>query len=213
MRGTFRNITGKQFGFLTALERSSPKGDRPIKWLCKCICGKIKDFSAENLVRGNSKSCGCKRGELIRKPFMSYVEINKISGCWEWTGGKSQSGYGCARNPNTSKSEGAHRVSYMIHIGEIPKGLEIDHLCNNRSCVNPEHLEAVTREVNYDRCRENVRRVAKDMAAAITHCPQGHAYDEKNTYIEWNVKKQKNIRHCRECGKLRARQYRAAKPK
>lgn len=94
---------------------------------------------------------------------------------------------------------GAHRYAYEHFIGPIPEGLQVDHLCRVRNCVNPDHLEAVT-------CRENVLR-GDGVAAAnarATHCPQGHAYDEANTYTWTN-----GGRHCRACARIKTREQRA----
>lgn len=77
----------------------------------------------------------------------------------------------------------AHRVSYEHMVGEIPAGLDLDHLCRRRNCINPSHLEPVPRRVN-------LRRAA-DM---IVTCPRGHAYTEVNTYMD-----PEGHRRCREC--------------
>ena len=74
------------------------------------------------------------------------------SGCWEWQYG-TQFGYGVARHNN--KKMPSHRVSYELYVGEIPAGLHIDHLCRNKLCVNPEHLEAVTQLENTLRGRKH----------------------------------------------------------
>jgi hypothetical protein len=92
-----------------------------------------------------------------------------------WTGGKTIGGYGMFSGNASRATIGrdmAHRWSYEYHVGPIPEGLDIDHLCRNRACVNPEHLEPVTRA-------ENIRRAAQ----VKTHCPSGHEYTEENTYI------------------------------
>lgn len=78
-----------------------------------------------------------------------WQNVSKSAGCWEWQGAVMGGGYGAI------KVEGrrvpAHRFAYELLVGPIGEGLEIDHLCRNRSCVNPEHLEPVTRSVNVKR--------------------------------------------------------------
>lgn len=105
---------------------------------------------------------------------LSYV-VNTESGCWEWVGSKKTAGYGQIRFRR--KNANAHRVSYETHVGPIADGLTIDHLCQNKSCVNPEHLEPVT-------VAENTQR----WAATITACPQGHPRSPRQ-------------HQCRECKK------------
>lgn len=98
--------------------------------------------------------------------------VDASSGCWEWTGSMHAAGYGLFRDRL------AHRISYEVHVGSIPEGLTIDHLCRNRRCVNPLHLEAVTIAVNVLRGESPPARNARK-----THCPKGHPYDDENTYI------------------------------
>lgn len=97
--------------------------------------------------------------------FWSNVE--KTGTCWLWAGSKTQGGYGQARFGG--RTAGAHRIAYTLLVGPIPNGLEIDHLCRVRACVNPAHLEPVTHT-------ENVRR----WAATITHCKYGHELTSDN---------------------------------
>jgi len=94
----------------------------------------------------------------------------------------------------------AHRLSYETEIGPIPEGLELDHLCRVRSCVNPLHLEPVTHQ-------ENVRRgEGANFWRNKTHCPQGHEYTEENTGI--SNRNNEKCRYCRECKREKNRQRR-----
>lgn len=117
------------------------------------------------------------------------------SGCLEWTGTKTM-GYG--RFWWNSRLGQAHRFAYEFVKGNIPKDMSLDHLCRNRGCVNPEHLEAVS-------LRENILR--GDGVAAIharaTHCPQGHPYDSDNTYVT-----PKGHRDCRACHRDASKRWR-----
>ena len=84
-----------------------------------------------------------------------WEKVRKTDECWEWTGTKVL-GYGRIRRGEGRGTVPAHRVSYELHKGDIPEGLEIDHLCANHGCVNPDHLEAVTHVENMRRA--NARR-------------------------------------------------------
>lgn len=84
------------------------------------------------------------------------------------------SGYGYMWNGK--RNELVHRIAYRIAKGEIPEGLEVDHACKNRSCINPEHLEAVTHAVNMERA-VNANRIK-------THCKRGHELSPENVYME-----------------------------
>lgn len=117
--------------------------------------------------------------------------------CWEWTASKDGPGYGIFRlNRRLYK---AHRISYELLVGKIPDGLVIDHLCRNRACVNPSHMEPVTN-------RENILRgeglAAKQ--ARQTHCKYGHPLFGSNLYVLPRGSK-KGMRQCRECHRLRQR--------
>jgi hypothetical protein len=97
------------------------------------------------------------------------AKVGKGGDCWTWTGvARGTGGYGGFRYDG--RMQFAHRVSYELLVGPIPEGLVIDHLCRNRKCVNPEHLEPVTQT-------ENMARGS----AARTHCKQGHEYTPENT--------------------------------
>ncbi len=118
------------------------------------------------------------------------IERVTESGCWIWIGSMFSKGYG--QIWREGKLKYAHRVSYEIHVGQIPEGLELDHLCRNRCCVNPSHLEPVTH-------KENLRRGFGLMArqSRQTHCLRGHEFSEENTH------RYKTRRVCKKCSKDR----------
>lgn len=115
-----------------------------------------------------------------------WAHVRKTDGCWEWTATCSTTGYG--RVHAWGRAEQAHRVAYRLMVGEIPAGLTIDHLCRNRKCVKPEHLEVVT-------MRENILRGegASAKNAKRTACIQGHPFTEDNLY------QRRGVRICQIC--------------
>lgn len=118
-----------------------------------------------------------------------WSKVDTGGRCWIWLASVSPSGYGKFRLSDPRRLVAAHRFAYELEVGPIPEGLDLDHLCRNRGCVNPAHLEPVTRS-------ENVRRGTK--GRLVTHCPQGHEYDEANTYVS-----PQGLRHCRRCRRER----------
>ena len=110
------------------------------------------------------------------------------SGCWVWTGSRVRGGYGNFRLDG--KMQMAHRITFFASGGVAPRPLVLDHLCRNRLCVNPNHLEAVSNKENSRRGFMPPRCVANLL---VTHCPRGHEYTKENTYVY------KNRRHCRTC--------------
>ncbi len=121
-----------------------------------------------------------------------------LTACWPWTAAKDPAGYG--RIKISGKNTPAHRVAYTMMVGPIPPGLTIDHLCRTHECVNPLHMEPVTRMEN------SLRGVSpRAQNRRKTHCPKGHPYDERNTM--WRRKGQGDRvgRNCRACDRARSR--------
>lgn len=128
--------------------------------------------------------------------LLSWVDADVDAPCWRWKGQISNGGYGLMSltRKGHQRMMSAHRVSYMLLVGPIPDGLTLDHLCRNRWCVNPDHLEAVTLQVN----------MSRGAHALKTHCPQGHPYDEANTYMNGSS------RDCRACRNARSKAWKKA---
>lgn len=123
----------------------------------------------------------------VLERFERHYTPEPNSGCWIWTA-EVRGGYG--RFWDGQRKRQAHAFAYEHLSGPIPDGLEIDHLCRNRACVNPAHMEPVT-------SAENNRRADPCKARrALTHCPQGHPYSGDNLYVYPNGK-----RRCRVCAR------------
>lgn len=134
------------------------------------------------------------------------------TGCWVFTG-SNHNGYGMINVDR--RPQGVHRAVWEYLNGPIPKPLEIDHLCRNRACWNPSHLEVVTRTVNVQRglgpevAKRTIRiamvaSVAKKRAQ--THCLRGHLLTPDNVYVC-----KRGHRNCRQCGRQRQLEYKARK--
>ena len=143
--------------------------------------------------------------------FDSLYVINNETGCWEWQLRLNIGGYGdfCLRINSKMELYRAHRVSYTIHKGVIPDGLQLDHLCRNRACVNPEHLEAVTGSINVKRGLSSSENPIAIRRQNATHCKYGHEFTDENTVIDKNPNcKSGQSRRCRKCRALYLREYR-----
>lgn len=130
--------------------------------------------------------------------ILARCEVND-DGCWLWLGQK-QGGYG--RTSYRGRLWMVHRITYTEIRGEIPSGMQIDHLCMRTSCCNPDHLEVVTQSQNIR--RGYATNVTISRQRAKTHCPADHAYSETNTYVWGN-----GYRQCRQCKREADRRWRA----
>jgi hypothetical protein len=132
-----------------------------------------------------------------------FSRVDRSGPCWIWLGPKRGGGYGHVTRWESGKTVNAvvHLVVYELMRHPIPDGLEIDHLCRNRSCCNPDHLEPVTTTVN-------IRRGTSPSArnAAATVCKNGHVLTPDNTY----VRRDGRGRQCRTCQRANHKRWKNA---
>jgi hypothetical protein len=138
----------------------------------------------------------------VEDRFWAKVEkSSEAEGCWNWKGYIMWAGYGHF-GPNSGSPIRAHRFAYELLVGPIPENRGLDHLCRNRACVNPDHLEVVTQ-------KENVLRGESIQAqrARQTRCIHGHPLFGDNLYVRPNGGRPG--RECRTCHRIAQRQYKA----
>lgn len=123
-----------------------------------------------------------RRKERLEDRLLRRIYIDPNTGCWLWLGRIHRSGYG--QITVDGKTKCAHVVSYETFVGPVPEGLQLDHLCRTRPCINPSDLEPVTGS-------ENVRT---GIIGSRTHCPRNHEYSKENTYVNLA-----GHRACRRC--------------
>lgn len=129
----------------------------------------------------------------IDRDYFSELSIPEPnSGCWLWLGATANKGYGQVTLSGGIKTS-AHRASYMVHVEPVAVGLDVDHLCRNPACVNPDHLEAVTH-------LENCRR----RSSVQTRCQQGHPLNGLRTRRDGRTE-----RYCKQCDNSQRRTRRA----
>ena len=130
---------------------------------------------------------GCIGGERGIDLELFWPKVDKTNTCWNWKAAKDR-GYGKFNQNKVNYY--AHRISYEFFKGKIPSDKEIDHLCRNRGCVNPAHLEAVTHKIN-DLRGFGVSAINNTK----TNCPKGHPYSGENLVVD------KQGRRCKICNK------------
>jgi hypothetical protein len=127
-------------------------------------------------------------------------KIDVTGSCWLWTGAKDYGGYARIAYPfGKRETPVAHKVIYRMLVGEVPEGMQLDHLCRIRHCVNPDHLEPVTAWENAMRSPIHPAYVN----SRKTHCPQGHEYAGANL----GRCPRKGVRYCKECKRVKAREW------
>lgn len=143
---------------------------------------------------------------MLPSRILDKISPEPMTGCWIWKASLSRDGYGYIGFGG--RVQKAHRVVYEFYKGEIPEGLEIDHLCRVRCCVNPDHLEPVTHRENMRRSPVFPQNTRKALAAShsarrsMTHCKRGHGLVENNIRINSN-----GSRVCIECERIKGRAW------
>ena len=168
-----------------------PKEKRSDALYCSESCRRKSDRAAKGL------------GVLLAPEARFWSRVNKSGplGCWEWTAGRTTAGYGAFRVNN--RAVVSHRYAYELLVGPIPETLQLDHLCRNRACVNPSHIEPVTQVVNLARGISGPATNARK-----THCSRGHEFTVENTY---SPPANPTHRGCRKCRSLKKSQWDSAR--
>jgi len=136
--GKFEDLTGRKFHQLLVVRLIS-RGTHPT-WECLCECGATTTITSQHLRRGQ-KTCGHIRKERIPLADRFWGKVTKMDGCWLWTGSTDGHGYGSiGKGGQRGPLLKAHRVSWEIHRGPVPDGMEVCHHCDNPPCTNPDHL-------------------------------------------------------------------------
>ena len=128
-------------------------------------------------------------------PVLNRYEVNEVTGCWLWLGYTDKKGYARVNSQN------AHRVFYIEHVGPVPDGFDVDHLCKREGCVNPAHLEAVTEQENLDRITRTVTYQGKKFEI----CREGHPLTGDNLRLYNRSDRSEKRRGCAVCIRAKAR--------
>lgn len=137
------------------------------------------------MMRVGSLFAGRGPGGKTAPPIADLIDAK--GDCWEWLGRIERNGYG--RTYYQNRRWGVHRLVWTLLVGEIPDGMQVDHLCCNRSCVNPDHLRVVTQRENNDSSGSITTRNRRK-----THCPSGHPLDKT-----WKRPNGRFMRYCSTC--------------
>ena len=207
MANKVRDLTGLKFGKLSVLSLEGSDSSGRKLWNCICDCGNNITKRSAALIRGQSKSCGCLPAESARTNMLNRtntntkkeaiearIEIDKVSGCWNWIGSHDKDGYG--KIQWRGKNIRAHRMSYALKHGDLSiVGKFVCHHCDNPNCVNPDHLFVGDPKDNSIDARNKLRAYV----------------GEKNTRAKLKIKQVNEIRKSSLSSSVLAKQYGVSK--
>lgn len=146
-----------------------------------------------------------------RERVLKHIKPNLETGCWEWTATIKPSGYGQGYDRYSDGKcviKSAHRIVYKLYKGDIPEGFDLDHLCSNRKCVNPDHLEPLSKQDHRKRTWANIKK------NPVMTCKHGHPLSGDNLY-SYPLKNKPGIvmRCCKACHLVRSTKFWRTKDK
>lgn len=186
-----KDISGQRFGSLIAVSYSHLNKHKRAVWSVVCDCGSNHLADSNTLKRGLVTTCGCRglnftrRSVPLSERLASNITMEPNSGCWLWMGPCSENLYG---RTSTGRGHGilTHRLVYEMHVGKIPRGMVLDHICKVTLCCNPAHLRPMGSHENW---------ILGNHLVSKSHCKNGHLVTPENTL----PKRGKQTYRCRAC--------------
>lgn len=194
---------------LTVIEKVGRKHSY-VLWQCLCDCGNVTTVISSNLVRGDTKSCGCLKWACrTREELEAHLLANRritVDGCWEWTGAKKEGGYGIvgALALGFRLLRVPRLAAHLWFAFDLKSPLDICHRCDNPPCFNPDHLFPGMAMVNTHDSMAKGRWRTGQFQKQKTHCKRGHEFTIENTRAIRNG----TGRECLACKRMYSRKSR-----